>query len=604
MLGGSLTRTCAAHASDERRSRKPLRADAREALLKKCGPPAQEVNFIRNESKPPAGRLDDLAPSRHERVPPQRIVLMFNWCVAAAKSPTLACRRRLAPPTMALTRHRANSRCALSFEASFSLAGGDILSLPEAETMEVRSLTSGKVLGRVKLAPEKGTPIEDRMAFVDNWFVGSEHGLHHDGLQADGFIELRLDWRDAHDNPRVALLRVVPWLAYGCGEGARLAVRKPGALEGTSSTVQRPLRDDSVVVKRDGTDNELTVDPTPFSVVPSSNPRHQPGTRLLILYEGSCVDGTVEKLDLDDIKEGSRHYLRIEGKLVTGWITKKTNDGTPTLNKVESAEDEAAAAAAPPPPPVVPPEGDAPAAAEEVVVDEDISGVWILNRKKMLAMHSGCDPQNSEKVASLTNKMPVRILQVRQTEQYGQRCYVSTIPSQSSIMLTIALNEFNHSVQRFPSVAEYEAARANCETLARAPSSHLRHSPPATPSRLSPPAAPFPLRSCARAPAPTAKLHSQAAPAQPRLFACPSAVCSRSHHHPLALTVALCHADCEDIVVREALVEDAITGNELRIKDQTLYISTATDAVDNAKPIPPEVWLPPFSPSVLTTLVA
>ena len=60
-----------------------------------------------------------------------------------------------------------------------------------------------------------------------------------------------------------------------------------------------------------------------------------------------------------------------------------------------------------------------------------------------------------------------------------------------------ALNEFNHSVQRFPSVAQYEGARANY---------------------------------------------------------------------------------LEDIVVREALVEDAITGNNLRIKDQTLHISTATDA--------------------------
>ena len=53
---------------------------------------------------------------------------------------------------------------------------------------------------------------------------------------------------------------------------------------------------------------------------------------------------------------------------------------------------------------------------------------------------------------------------------------------------TAALNEFNHSVQRFPSVAQYEGARANY---------------------------------------------------------------------------------LEDIVVREALVEDAITGNNLRTKDQT-----------------------------------
>ena len=85
------------------------------------------------------------------------------------------------------------------------------------------------------------------------------------------------------------------------------------------------------------------------------------------------------------------------------------------------------------------------------------------------------------------------------------RAYVSTIPSQSNVQLVTALNEFNHSVQRFPSVAEYEAARANY---------------------------------------------------------------------------------LEDIVVREAHVEDAITGNNLRIKDQTLHISTATEAQDNVRQIP------------------
>ena len=130
----------------------------------------------------------------------------------------------------------------------------------------------------------------------------------HDGLQADGSIDLRLDWRDHGDNPKVALIRVNPWLAYGCGEGARVAVRKPGATEGTSATVQRWLRDDTVVVKRDGTDNELTVDPTPFTVVVASNPRHPPGTRLLILYEGSCVDALVEPWPDGEIeiREGSR----------------------------------------------------------------------------------------------------------------------------------------------------------------------------------------------------------------------------------------------------------------------------------------------------------
>ena len=41
---------------------------------------------------------------------------------------------------------------------------------------------------------------------------------------------------------------------------------------------------------RAGSDSELTVDPTPFTVVTATNPRHQPGTRLLIVHENSCVD--------------------------------------------------------------------------------------------------------------------------------------------------------------------------------------------------------------------------------------------------------------------------------------------------------------------------
>ena len=73
-------------------------------------------------------------------------------------------------------------------------------------------------------------------------------------------------------------------------------------------------------------------------------------------------------------------------------------------------------------------------------------------------------------------------------------------------VLTSALNEFNHAVQRFATVSEYEAARSNY---------------------------------------------------------------------------------CEDIVEREAMVEDAITGNMLRIKDQTLHVSTATDVQDNHN-VPPE----------------
>ena len=118
--------------SEELLNRKPLDTKARDALIKKCGPPKQEVHFERNENHRPIGRPDELTPSRHERIPPTHIVLMFNC-----------------------------------FEASFDLIYGDIATLPESDTSELRSLTSGKVLGRVKITPEKGarrprTPTQHR----------------------------------------------------------------------------------------------------------------------------------------------------------------------------------------------------------------------------------------------------------------------------------------------------------------------------------------------------------------------------------------------------------------------------------------------------------
>ena len=82
------------------------------------------------------------------------------------------------------------------------------------------------------------------------------------GLQGDGELELRIDWKVENEQTgameaRVALLSVNPWLAYGCTEGARLSMRKPGALEGKCATVQRTLRDDSVVVRVDGMVGEV-----------------------------------------------------------------------------------------------------------------------------------------------------------------------------------------------------------------------------------------------------------------------------------------------------------------------------------------------------------
>ena len=47
------------------------------------------------------------------------------------------------------------------------------------------------------------------------------------------------------------------------------------------------------------------------------------------VYENSCVDAVVEiwpETEID-IKEGSRHQLKVEGKHVSGWVTFTTKDG-------------------------------------------------------------------------------------------------------------------------------------------------------------------------------------------------------------------------------------------------------------------------------------
>ena len=247
-----------------------------------------------------------------------------------------------------------------SFESGFELICGDISTVPQTETVELKSLTSGKVLGIVSIHPKKNAWLEERIMFKNTWFVGAEHGLVHDGLQADGSIELRMDWKveakaaapelvgrtgrirhgtaaESDDRTEFAILRVNPWLAYGCGEGARLTLRKPGASDGTASTVQRILRDDLVVVRRDGTDSELTVDPTPFSVVLAPNIRHRTGTRLLLVHDNASTDAVVEPWPGNqiDYTDGSRHALAVQGRSLSGWVTMATKDGVANLRRVD-----------------------------------------------------------------------------------------------------------------------------------------------------------------------------------------------------------------------------------------------------------------------------
>ena len=340
----------------------------------------------------------------------------------------------------------------------------------------------------------------DRVEFVNEWRIGDEHGLVHDGLQGDGYIELRMDWKTEAGDAMCALLRVNPWLAYGVSEGARLAIRKPEETEGRCATVQRTLRDDSVVVRVDGMIGETTVNPTPLTVVRTTSPRHEPSTRLLFLQDGACVDAMVEEWPevTMDVKEGSRHRLRVAGSTTTGWISVSVPskaEGEPEKENLRPAEidggdGEAAGAsdeAEPPPPPDQPEQAKPPPM------------YYSVTSPKPLLVRAGAEKQ-TDTLGTLHFGTMVRVLEFRELADGTKRAFVDSLAGEDSL-ITAALNEFNHSVQRFATCAEYEGARANY---------------------------------------------------------------------------------CEDMVEREEYVEDAITGNLLRIKDQTLHVSTATDVQDNA----------------------
>ena len=106
------------------------------------------TEMTRNEAHRPHGRPEG-QPSRHDSVTePAAMLLMFNC-----------------------------NRC------SFKLAKGDITTIPESEAIDLRSTKSMQTIGRCKVSPAKGTEFIDRVDFPNEWKVGDEHGLIHDGLQ-------------------------------------------------------------------------------------------------------------------------------------------------------------------------------------------------------------------------------------------------------------------------------------------------------------------------------------------------------------------------------------------------------------------------------------
>ena len=68
-------------------------------------------------------------------------------------------------------------------------------------------------------------------------------------------------------------------------------------------------------------------------------PRRQTGSHLFYLHEKACVDAVVEQWPdrTIDVKEGSRHRLRVQSQTQNGWVAWKLKDGTEQLKQPKDA---------------------------------------------------------------------------------------------------------------------------------------------------------------------------------------------------------------------------------------------------------------------------
>jgi hypothetical protein len=169
--------------------------EAHESAVKLAGKeatPDEETRHQRNEDERPHGQPSG-QPSRHESAPKEKpgSILLFNC-----------------------------------FRTGFELTHGDVATLPENKEFVLRSVVGRHRVGRIKSATTKGVPFKERIEFDNEWRVGDKYGLMHDGLQGDGALDVILEWQVLETKKEVALLRLDPWLSYGCSEGARLMIRQ------------------------------------------------------------------------------------------------------------------------------------------------------------------------------------------------------------------------------------------------------------------------------------------------------------------------------------------------------------------------------------------
>ena len=125
----------------------------------------------------PRGRQDG-APSRHELAPTLGVSLLFNC-----------------------------------FKAKFEVISGDVSTLSDHDPFDLKGPRSGQSLGRIKISPEKGTSLIDRVEFPNVWLSAEQHGCVHDGFQGEGALDLKVSSRHTAIAQFIYLLAARPFFA-------------------------------------------------------------------------------------------------------------------------------------------------------------------------------------------------------------------------------------------------------------------------------------------------------------------------------------------------------------------------------------------------------
>uniref|UniRef100_A0A7S2HYJ0 Disease resistance R13L4/SHOC-2-like LRR domain-containing protein n=1 Tax=Haptolina brevifila TaxID=156173 RepID=A0A7S2HYJ0_9EUKA len=200
--------------------------------------------------------------------------------------------------------------------APCEMSDGEIRRLDANEAYElVIADDSSDSIGNVRPGEE---PLTERLDFHNQW-TRAHVDLSLESAETDFMVHVQLWAKGAALQPPV-YLRVYPHTAYGVRIGARCELRSrggSGVVEGNdeeamqvlgSVTVQGILDDDRCVVRRDNSadgSEELILDVTPDTVVRTTMPQYEQGTRLIVLHDGRCTDAVVERcLGLNTVPTG------------------------------------------------------------------------------------------------------------------------------------------------------------------------------------------------------------------------------------------------------------------------------------------------------------